>query len=307
MTLQDTIGFIGLGEIGVGIAINLQKFLSSSKAGNNLTVWNRSSGKTDPLKNLGAHVASSIQEVVSRSTIIFTSLSNDAAVESVYGALFEAAKARPDPIVFVETSTIYPTLATRLAKELATHSPQHTYLQGPVFGRPPSALAAQLVWVVAGDDVAIKRLEPYFGATSKATINLQTTDVARASAFKLVGNFLVVGTMELLAEGLTLAGKNDLGHDTVMKLVELLFPSPVWLGYGKLLIEASRPENTEGNSKVGGFPVTLGLKDVGHIQQLATDSGASLPIADVAHGHLREVQDLGYGDKDWTSIIKALE
>ncbi|KAF9334677.1 hypothetical protein BG006_001717 [Podila minutissima] len=295
---QDKLGWIGLGEMGVEMASNLQKHLAQSGA--SLTVWNRTAEKTTRLADLGATVAPSIEALFAASNIIITSLSNDAAVEAVYATLLTLAAARQDPVVFVETSTIYPSLPTRLHAQLQAAAPQHAFLQCPIFGRPPAAAAAQLVWVASGSSKAIEHLSPYFKSMSKAILDLHTEDVARASAFKLVGNFFVVGTIELLAEGLTLGAKNGIEQGDVLKLIELLFPSPVWLGYSKLLVAEDKP-------KAGGFPVTLGLKDVGHMQRLAEESGAQLPTAEVVKRNLETVKEKGHGEDDWTTLIKALQ
>ena len=304
MAQQDKIGWIGLGEMGVEMASNLHKYLQANNQ-QPLTVWNRSPEKAIRLANEGATVANSIEDLFLRTNVIFTSLSNDAAVEYVYGILLRLASKRQDSITFVETSTIYPTLPQRLQTELAAF-PQHAFLQCPIFGRPPAAAAAQLVWIASGDANAIEHLTPYFKSMSRAILDLHTTDVSRASAFKLLGNFWVVGSIELLAEGLALGGKNQLAQADILKLVELLFPSPVWLGYSKLIVD--QVENKTGGSVGGpvGFPVTLGLKDVRHMQQLAQDSGAKLPTADVAYKNLKTVEERGLGDQDWTTLIKAL-
>ncbi|GJJ78551.1 hypothetical protein EMPS_10910 [Entomortierella parvispora] len=294
---------------------------------------------TARLADEGAVVATSIESLLANTNIVFTSLSNDAAVESVYGVLLEEARLRSDPIVFVETSIIYPTLVTQLATQLASTSPHHRYLQHPVFGRPAAAAAAQLVWVTSGDATTLQALRPYIESMSRAILDLKTEDVARASAFKLLGNFLVVGTIELLAEGFALGEKNAIAEGDVLKLIDLMFASPVWLGYSKLIVDqiqktADTSSSTEvkdsregqsgqdktdqgtaggttmplvASSQPRGFPVTLSLKDMGHMCQLAKDSGARLPTADVVHQNLKTMEARGYGDQDWTTMVKALE
>ncbi|KAF9091999.1 hypothetical protein BGX27_001921 [Mortierella sp. AM989] len=289
------IGWIGLGEMGLGMAINLQKYLASHSS--YLTVWNRSPGKTDSVQELGAHVASSLEDLVSKNNVIFTSLSNDAAVENVYSQLFELASKIQEPIIFVESSTIHPSVATKNAEQLAYS--QHSYLQCPVFGRPPAAHAAQLVWVTSGNAEAIQKLNPYFASMSKSTIDLKTTNVGTASSFKLIGNFFIVGTIELLAEGLSLAEKVDIDQQAILKFIEAFFPTPSWIGYSQKMADRS-------TSKAGGFTVDLGLKDVGHMRRLAADNGAVLPTADLAHKHLTVLKDQGKGDQDWSSLINVL-
>ncbi|KAF9438002.1 hypothetical protein BGZ76_010206 [Entomortierella beljakovae] len=293
---QDRIGWIGLGEMGYNMANNLQRYLASRSLA--MTVWNRTPAKSAKIHHHGAHVAKSIEDLVAQSNIIFTSLSNDEAVEEIYEILIDLAGQVNHSIIFVETSTIYPTLATKLKERIAV-TPQHTYLQCPVFGRPSAAKAAKLIWVTSGDEKAIKKLCLYFTTMSRSIIHLKTTDVARASSFKLIGNFFVVGTMELLAEGLTLAEKADVDQESVLKFIEAFFPTPTWTEYSKKMTQ--NPVN-----KDAGFTVDLGLKDVKHMRQLAQDTGASLPVADLAYDHLLAVKEKGRGDHDWSSIVCSL-
>ncbi|KAF9994265.1 hypothetical protein BGZ65_010111 [Modicella reniformis] len=295
---QDRVGWIGLGEMGYNMANNLQRYLASRSL--TMTVWNRNPEKSKKMHHHGAHVAKSIEDLVAQSNIIFTSLANDAAVEEIYEILIDLAGQVDHSIIFVETSTIYPALATKLKERLAV-TPQHTYLQCPIFGRPSLAKAAKLIWVTSGDEKAIKKLCLYFTTMSKSIIHLKTTDVARACSFKLVGTFFVVGTMELLAEGLTLAEKADVDQESVLKFIEAFFPAPSWTEYSKKMVQRTT------NPKDVGFSVELGLKDVGHMRQLAQETGASLPTADLAYNHLLILKEQGKGHQDWSSMISSLK
>ncbi|KAK3836193.1 MAG: NAD binding domain of 6-phosphogluconate dehydrogenase-domain-containing protein [Linnemannia gamsii] len=302
MTLTNTpqnikVGWIGIGEMGFGMAKNLNAFLISQ--GSHLTIWNRSPGqKIDLLRQEGAHIATSLDDLAASSNIIFTSLSNDAAVESVYKQLFRHASTTQEPIIFIETSTIHPSVTAKNA-ELLSQYPQHTYLQCPVFGRPDRALAGQLVWITSGPLTALEKVKPFISSMAKGTIDLNTRDVTKASSFKLLGNFFVAGSIELLAEGLALAEKVDIPQQSVLDLINGLFGSPVWIGYSQKIASGV-------TTKEGGYPVELALKDVGHMRSLAKEHGASLPTADVAYRHLETMKAQGKGDQDWTSLIEVI-
>ncbi|KAF9967386.1 hypothetical protein BGZ70_009784 [Mortierella alpina] len=290
---QDRIGWIGLGEMGSNMVGNLQRYLTSRSL--SMTVWNRTPAKSAKMhQKHGVHVAKSIEDLVAQSNIIFTSLSNDAAVEEIYEILIDLAGQVDHSIIFIETSTIYPTLATQLRERLAP-LPQHTYLQCPVFGRPSAAKAAKLIWVTSGDEKAIKKMCLYFTTMSKSIIHLKTTDVAKAASFKLVGNFFVVGTLELLAEGLSLAEKADVEQEPVLNTK--MVPGAA---------SATKTKPAAKRKQEGGFSVDLGLKDVGHMRRLAQETGASLPTADLAYDHLTAVKEQGKGDQDWSCMIGAL-
>ncbi|KAF9931380.1 hypothetical protein FBU30_010308 [Linnemannia zychae] len=302
---QDRIGWIGLGQMGYYMAKNLQGYLSSRSL--TMNVWNRTPAKCAKMHHHGARESKTLEDLVANSNIIFTSLANDEAVEEVYEILIDLAGQVDHPIIFVETSTIYPALATKLKERLAV-MPQHTYLQCPVFGRPSVAKAAKLIWVTSGDDKAIKKLCLYFTTMSKSIIHLKTDDVARACSFKLVGNFFVVGTMELLAEGLALAEKADVDQEHVHKFIEAFFPTPAWTDYSKKMIQGKKSSKDKSSSKEKepGFSVELGLKDVGHMRQLAQETGAALPTADLAYNHLMAVKEQGKGNEDWSTMIGSL-
>ncbi|KAG0239772.1 hypothetical protein BGW41_007487 [Actinomortierella wolfii] len=294
---QDRIGWIGLGEMGYYMAANLQKYLTSRSL--NMTVWNRTRARADKLHhNHGVRVADSIEDVVAQSNIIFTSLANDQAVEEVYEILIDLAGQVEHDIIFCDTSTIYPKLSTSIKERLAVY-PQHRFIQCPVFGRPTAAKAARLVWITAGDQEAIDKLCLYFNTMSRQIIHLRTPDVAASASFKLIGNFYIVGTMEILAEGLTLAEKAQVNKDAILKFIDAMFPSPVWTGYAQNMVEGRF-------SKENGFPVTLGLKDIGHMRHLASDHGTTLPTADLAYEHFSMLRDQGHGNDDWSSVINAV-
>ncbi|KAF9961557.1 hypothetical protein BGZ72_003163 [Mortierella alpina] len=304
---QDRIGWIGLGDMGRNMVGNLQRYLTSRSL--SMTVWNRTPAKSAKMhQKHGVHVAKSIEDLVAQSNIIFTSLANDAAVEEIYEILIDLAGQVDHSIIFIETSTIYPTLATQLKERLAP-LPQHTYLQCPVFGHPSAAKAAKLIWVTSGDEKAIKKMCLYFTTMSKSIIHLKTNEVAKAASFKLVGNFFVMGTLELLAEGLSLAEKADVDQESVLKFIEAFFPTPTWTEYSSKMIPgagATKTKSAAKNKQEGGFSVDLGLKDVGHMRRLAQETGASLPTADLAYDHLTAVKEQGKGDQDWSCMIGAL-
>ncbi|GJJ74157.1 hypothetical protein EMPS_06515 [Entomortierella parvispora] len=292
------IGWVGLGEMGSGMAHNLQKHLASQSR--HLTVWNRSPGKSSEIEALGAQVAPSLEALFLKNQVIFTSLANDAAVENVYGQLFALAQNATHPMIFIDTSTVYPTIPRKLSQALSEiQGGRHAFLQCPVFGRPPAAHAAQLIWLTSGNAEAIEKLRPYFAAMSKSIIDLKTEDVGQASQFKLMGNFFVVGTIELLAEGLTFAEKSNMDQGAVLKFIETFFPTPSWITYSQKMADRSA-------TKAGGFPVTLGLKDVGHMNTLAKENGTTLPTAELAYKHLEIMKERGAGDHDWSTMIDVL-
>jgi 3-hydroxyisobutyrate dehydrogenase-like beta-hydroxyacid dehydrogenase len=137
------VGFIGLGNMGAGMAANLLK------AGHEVTVYNRTRAKADELVKQDATAATGVSDVC-RADAVMTMLANDEAVESVVygdqGVLASLARGA----VHISSSTISIALSERIAADHA--SAGQCFVAAPVFGRPDAAAAGQLFVVTAGAD-----------------------------------------------------------------------------------------------------------------------------------------------------------
>src|ERR1700737_5376843 len=145
--MKETISFIGLGNMGLAVAINLLK------AGFGLRVYNRTAEKARPLLELGARLARSPAEAASPGGVVVTMVSDDRAVEEVtLGA--KGLLARLGDGVHLSMSTIAPRTARRLG---GLHRERGAgYVASPVFGKPEVAAEARL-WVVTSGDAAAAR------------------------------------------------------------------------------------------------------------------------------------------------------
>lgn len=85
------------------------------------------------------------------------------------------------------------------------------FVCAPVFGRPPAAMAGQVLWAPAGPALAIQRLQPFLDAMGRGTMQIGP-DAYMASVMKLSGNFFIAATIETIAEGMTLAEKNGVSR-----------------------------------------------------------------------------------------------
>ncbi|CAK0735348.1 hypothetical protein CVIRNUC_000566 [Coccomyxa viridis] len=201
--------------------------------------------------------------------------------------------------IFVNCATVYPLLTQNLAQK--AEKAGVTVLSCPIFGRPDAIAAHKGLCVSGGPEGARQRAKPLLDAIGQGILDVG--DEAKAgAAMKLVGNFFIVSIIELLAEGMTLAEKNGVQRQHVVQFIETLFPGHIFKGYA----------NSVANDKFvrtkadPGFPLIGGLKDVGHMQQLGKDSGASMPVVDIIMQHMRQVQEMGGGDFDWSAMALAL-
>ncbi|KAJ3829369.1 NAD(P)-binding protein [Lentinula raphanica] len=311
------VGWIGLGQMGYYMARNLAK--RAPPPGSQhlpLKVWNRSIEKAEKLQEqLGKEliaIAKNIEEIVLTCDVVITNLANDDVVREVYEQCARYLRLSP-PVknkIFVETSTILPRLSGELDTLVSRLAHCH-YISSPVFGRPNVADKAQLLIVMAGEYRSKKEvaylLVPSVG---RKVIDLGE-NVEKAPTFKLLGNSMILGAVEVIAEAFTL-GKSvctpssmALTISSLIIVVEIL-PAPGLMGYADRMTR----DHYDG---VDGFSLDGGIKDASHIRHLTAKYNSPMPIIDVAHQHLVTARAIHAAQKeegtqsldvlDWTALI----
>lgn len=279
------VAFIGLGQMGHGMAQNLVK------AGNHVTVWNRSREKGKDLESAGAKLADSVAEAVREAEVAFTMLADDHAVEDVVfrdGVL----SSLPRGAVHVSSSTISVALSERMQK--AHHERGQHYLAAPVFGRPEAAAAGKLFVVVAGASDLIERCQPLFSVLGQRTFVLGDQP-PMANVVKLSGNFLIASIIECLGEATALVRKHGVDPHLYMDmLTSSLFSAPVYKTYGGLIVDQKFDPPA--------FKLKLGLKDIRLALAAGDASSVPMPVASVIHDQALAGIANGLGDKDWSSL-----
>lgn len=284
--------FLGLGNMGTPIATNL------SKNGVELFVYNRTKEKADPLLQNGCKWLEAPSQAFEKAPIAFTMLANDHAVEELTeGPNGLLAKAKPG-CIHVSLSTISPDLSSALAakhKEKGVH-----FIASPVFGRPDVAASHNLKVCIAGDKKAKDEVVPYLQFIGQKIYDFGD-DPASANIVKLIGNFLIFSSIELMSESFALAQKAGIPVNTLQTLLsETFFTSPILGRYGNIIMNQ--------DFTPAGFKMTLGLKDIDLIQNIATRLRAPMPIASLLHNRLITGLANKREDLDWSAIaLNALE
>lgn len=279
------IGFIGLGQMGSGIAANL------IKAGHEVTVYNRTAAKAEPLVKEGAKLAKSVAEAC-KGDAVFTMLANDEAVTQVThgdgGILASLAKGA----MHISSSTISVALSEQLTADHAAAG--QVYVAAPVFGRPAAAAAGQLFVVAGGAPDAVKTAMPLLDAIGQKTFVISEVPKA-ANLVKLSGNFLIAAVIESLGEAMALVSKGGVDkHQYLDILTSTLFSAPVYKTYGDLIAsEKFEP---------AGFAAPLGAKDIRLALAAAEELRVTLPLASLLRDRFITLLAHG-GDKlDWSAI-----
>jgi 3-hydroxyisobutyrate dehydrogenase-like beta-hydroxyacid dehydrogenase len=279
------IGFIGLGNMGSGMAANLLK------AGHHVIAYNRSQDKVEALAAHGAVPARSVAEACA-ADIVFTMLANDEAVEAVTfgdGGIVQSLKSGG---IHVSASTISVGLCKRLT---AAHADaRQGFVAAPVFGRPDAAQAAKLFVVAAGDAARVEAVSPALDAIGQRTFVVSDQPEA-ASVVKLTGNFLIASVVEALGEAMALVAKAGVDkHEYLEILTSTLFGAPVYKTYGGLIAGA--------HFQPPGFAASLGQKDIRLVLAAAEDLNVPLPIASLLRDRFLTLLANGGADLDWSAV-----
>jgi len=279
------VGFIGLGQMGAGMAGNLLK------AGHEVTVYNRTRAKAEALVKRGAKEAATIANACGGDAV-FTMLSNDDAVELVVFGENGILESLPAGAIHISSSTISVGLAERLATAHA--GVRQGFVAAPVFGRPEVAAAGKLYVLAAGERQAVQTTAPLLDAIGQKTFVVSETPKA-AYLVKLSGNFLIGSVIEALGEAIAFVGKGGIdARQYVDILTSTLFDAPIYKTYGTLL--------AAGKFEPAGFAAPLGQKDIRLVLAAAENLRVPMPIASLLRDRFLTLLANG-GDKlDWSAI-----
>jgi 3-hydroxyisobutyrate dehydrogenase-like beta-hydroxyacid dehydrogenase len=279
------VGFIGLGQMGSGMAANLLK------AGHDVSIYNRTAGKTENLVRMGAKAPGDISTVCA-SDAVMTMLANDEAVESVVFGNSGVLQSLPKNAVHVSCSTISVALSQRLAA--AHKSAAQNFLSAPVFGRPDAAAAGKLFVVVGGAADVINTYVPLLEAIGQKTFVMSDRPEA-ANLVKLSGNFLIASVIEALGEAIALIGKGGVDRQKYLELLtSTLFNAPVYKTYGGLIVG--------GKFEPPGFAALLGQKDIHLALAAANTLRVPMPLASLIRDRFLALLAQGGENLDWSAI-----
>ena len=261
--MTETIGFIGLGQLGLPMATNLLK------AGYGLRVYNRTASKADSLVAQGAYLANQPADTATSGGIVASIVWDDEALESIVtseGFLENLGQGG----IHIGMATVLPETSKKIAAIHAEHG--SIYVEAPIFGRPEAAVAKQLWIPFAGTQAAKERVRPLLEAMGAQGIFDIGEEVGAAVLVKLIGNFMIGAATRSLAEGLALAEDKGVDPKAVADmLTNSLFNTPLYKSYGKMIVEKTMPTNVS----------PIALKDIGLFRTTAQMANAPTPIADL--------------------------
>jgi 3-hydroxyisobutyrate dehydrogenase-like beta-hydroxyacid dehydrogenase len=279
------IGLVGLGAMGAGMVPRLLA------AGHTVTGWNRSKEKAEGLVETGMRWADSPREVVAQAEVVFSIVTDAAAVRAVaLGPDGIIVGLSPDSI-YLDMSTIAPDDSRAIAAEFSRAG--LTMLDAPISGSPVTLAAGKASIMVGGDKNAFERVRPVLlDIGAKATYIGQN---GLAVQMKLAINLVLMVEVIAFGEGVALAEKGGVGREVAVEaMLNSVAASPV-LGYrGPFILEGNMPD-------VPLADVNLQQKDMLLVLELGRKMGSPVPLAAAANEMMNACRGLGIDHRDFVT------
>ncbi|KAL9463796.1 hypothetical protein AB3S75_001575 [Citrus x aurantiifolia] len=287
--LPGRIGFLGMGIMGTPMARNLLK------AGCDVTVWNRTKSKCDPLISLGAKYQPSPDEVAASCDVTFAMLADPESAMDVACGKHGAASGMGPGKGYVDVSTVDGDTSKLINGHIKATGA--SFLEAPVSGSKKPAEDGQLIFLAAGDKSLYNTVAPLLDIMGKSRFYLG--DVGNGAAMKLVVNMIMGSMMATFSEGLLLSEKVGLDPNVLVEVVtQGAISAPMYSLKGPSMIESLYPT---------AFPLKHQQKDLRLALGLAESVSQSTPIAAAANELYKVAKSHGLSDEDFSAVIEALK
>ena len=283
------VGFVGLGAMGAGI---VERLLA---AGHDVTGWNRTRAKAEALVRAGMRVAETPRDAAAGTDVVFSMLTNAAAVEAVLDGPDGILAGLPPGGVYAEMSTIAPDASRALAARVADAGA--TMLDAPVSGSPATLAEGKLSVMVGGDEDAFERIRPVLVDMGPKVTRIGGN--GDALLMKLAINLTLVVQVISFCESVALAEKGGVPREVAVDaMLKSVVGSPV-LGYrGPFILEGRMPD-------VAWSDIALQQKDMLLSLELARKLGVAVPLGASANEFLNACRGLGIDDKDFAIVYEV--
>jgi 3-hydroxyisobutyrate dehydrogenase len=284
---MNNIGFIGLGVMGAPMAGHL------SQKGYNLSVFNRSADKSKLWKSqYKGVISSSLNDLALNCDVIILCVKKDEDVRNIINEIKDSIK--PNSIVIDHTTT-----SAELAKEMhdILKEKQSSFLDAPVSGGEVGAKLGKLSIMVGGDKDIFSSTSKILSCYSKFTKYMGLSGHGQLT--KMVNQICIAGLIQALAEGLNFSEKAGLNSSDVIEVISQ--------GAAQSWQMENRWETMLADQYEHGFAVDLMRKDLEIVKKQAELIGANIEVTKLVNNFYQEIQDIGGGNWDTSSLLKRLK
>jgi 3-hydroxyisobutyrate dehydrogenase-like beta-hydroxyacid dehydrogenase len=287
-TAVADLGYVGLGVMGGGVAKRLLD------AGHTVTGWNRTKAKAEWLVDAGMRWGESPRDVAERSEIVFTMVTNTAAVQAVTegpdGVLAGLAPGK----IFVDMSTASPSNTRALAERVAALGAH--MLDAPVSGSVITLEQGKLSVMVGGEPEVFSHARPVLEAIGPKVFHVGPSGAA--VTMKIASNLSLAVQMLAFSEGVLLAEKSGIARETAVEvLLASVIASPMIVYRGPFVLE--QPDEA-------WFDVNMMQKDLNLALELGRELDVPLPTTAVTNELLTAARAMGVAEKDFAIIFDVL-
>lgn len=283
------VAFLGLGVMGYPMAGHLQA------AGHDVCVYNRSGAKAEAWVNdHGGRSAATPRQAANGADFVMSCVGNDDDLRSVCLGADGAFAGMGSGAIFVDHTTV----SAKVTRELHSASAEIgvPFVDAPISGGQAGAENAQLVVMCGGEEGAYARAEPVIDAYAKKCSRLGESGAGQLC--KMVNQICIAGLVQGLSEGLHFAEKAGLDGRAVIEVIGG--------GAAGSWQMVNRYETMLDDHFEHGFAVDWMRKDLGICLSTANETGASLPVTALVDQFYKEVQKMGGGRWDTSSLFKRL-
>jgi 3-hydroxyisobutyrate dehydrogenase len=282
------LGYVGLGVMGSGIVKRLLD------AGHSVTGWNRTKEKAQGLLDAGMGWAETPREAAERSDIVFTMVTNTAAVQAVTGGPDGILAGLAPGKVYVDQSTASPANTRALAEQVSAVGAH--MLDAPVSGSVLTLEQGKLAVMVGGDVAVFERVRPVFEAMGPKVFHLGPT--GSAVSLKIASNLSLAVQMLAFSEGVLLAEKSGIPRaKAVEALLGTVIASPMVAYRGPFVLQ--QPDEA-------WFDVNMMQKDMTLALELGRQLDVPLPTTAVTNEMLTAARGMGLEKRDFAIIFDVL-
>lgn len=286
--MNETIGFIGLGNMGKPMVLNLLE------SGFGVKVYNRTAARATEVVAAGAQQMRRPSDVVTPGGVVITMVANDQALEDVVYGADGFGETLGTEGIHLSMSTVSPETSRKLSQyhqQRGSH-----YVASPVFGRPESAAARKLVILSSGCKEAKERVRPIHEALGQRIFDIGENP-AGANIVKLNGNFMIAAAMEAMSEAFNLGEKSGIDRQLMADVYSAtIFDCPVYHAYGQRIAKRV--------FEPAGFLLSLGLKDCNLVLEEANLTQTPMPFGHIIHDRLLSSVAKGRQNQDWSAFTR---
>lgn len=297
---QPSIGFIGLGKMGRNMLKNL-----AENDHTNMHVFDVEAGAMSSLEQECAPgtviPCSSVSEVSSKSSVVFSMVPNDKVLRTVVEEMLGAGGAS-DKQLHISCSTVSPKTSrecSALFEQASNSDLKRVWMTSPVFARPDGLERKEASFCLSSSSEDRADWEQARSLLNTSASNLFEfgQDPGAANVVKLAGNFMIASTILTWGESISFVEREGVDSKAVYDmLTSTIFDNIIHKGYGGRIVNRDYRE--------GGFALPLGFKDVRLVKEVATEGMTVMPLLSLLENRYNSCYNQGYQELDWSSLSK---